>query len=178
MTKRHGFTLIEIIVTLAVIVVILSVVVRSFNRTNSGANLNLAAEALSSDIRLAALAALNGDRFQLQDPAGWGVHFDPTANTYTVFADLDGDDAYDTNEKYKTVALTKNIVLWALYFDSSGWADGALTFRSPSGTPYFKGGVSATEVTAATGDVEVQLVDNVTDAQASVFTNFLGAVSL
>ncbi len=171
--RRSGFTLIEIIVTLAVMVVIMSIAAKSFNRGNSESNLNSAAETLASVIRSGAMSALGGEQFQLATPASWGIFLDPVEQEYTLFADLDGDDEYDTNEKHSVVSMTKNIVIYAIYFDSAGWGEGQLNFRINTAEPYFSG----VAVTSETGDVEVQLQDSVTGAQKSIFINSLGAVS-
>jgi len=171
---ERGFTLIEIVVTLAIIAVIFAIASTSFNRVNSESNLRAAAESLTSDLRAAALSALNSEQFQLQTAPGWGVYLDDTGNSYTVFADFDGDKAYDSNEKFKTTVFSKNIDLGAIYFNSLGHTNGAVYFYDATAEPRFKG----TIITSGTGDLEIQLDDLVSAARKSIWVNPFAAVTI
>jgi prepilin-type N-terminal cleavage/methylation domain-containing protein len=70
--NQVGFTLIEIIVTMAIIVVVFSIAVSRSNRMSSRSNVTLTAEVMISDLRSTAMSALGSEQFQLQSPTGWG----------------------------------------------------------------------------------------------------------
>lgn len=173
--NQVGFTLIEIIVTMAIIVVVFSIAVSRSNRMSSRSNVTLTSEVMVSDLRSTAMSALSSEQFQLQSPTGWGIQIESntTPSSYTVFADLNGDRAYSTNEKLKTVILAKDVKLLCTSFNSECQVTGALIFNVPSAKTYFMN----TEVTYGTGDVVVQLVDNVTGDTKNISINPLGTVS-
>lgn len=173
---ESGFTLIEIVVTLSIIAVIFAIASTSFNRVNSESNLRAAAEALTSDLRAAALSALNSEQFQLQTPAGWGIYIDGVNESYTIFADVDADKAYDTNEKFKTVNLGRNITNPAVYFEAVGIPNdqGAVLFSDATAQPYYK----TTLITNLTGDLQIELKDEVSSALMSVWVNPFGAITI
>jgi prepilin-type N-terminal cleavage/methylation domain-containing protein len=176
-TRRmnNGFTLLEITVTLAIIAIIFSIVANGFNRTNSESNLRATADTLASDIRAAALNALNSEQFQLQSPNGWGVRFDIGSNsTYTIFADLNNNRVYDTNEKFKTVEIGRNITIAGICFTLCASVNGSLDFTIADGVVYYDN----TAVTNITGPVTVNLQDNVIGATEDVEINSLGGVSV
>jgi len=171
---KSGFTLIEIVVTLAIIAIIFTIAANGFNRSNSDTNVRAAAETLTSDLRTAALYALNSEQFQLQTPYGWGVYFDLGANTYTIFADLDNDKSYDTNEKFKSVVLTKNISISAVCFSACGTINGSVDFSIPNVTPYYDN----IQITNATNDLTIDLTDAVTSTTKVVAVNSFGGVTI
>ncbi len=172
-TKRpQGFTLIEIIVTVTIMAIIMSIAASGFSRQNSKSNLSSAAEAMASNFRSTALSALNYEQFQLQSPGSWGVYIDPVSNSYTLFADLNSNGSYDNNEKYKTVQLSKNISIAAINFNSAGFAVGTLLYTAGSAAASFSG----TAIVLGTGDLQIQLSDAVTTATESVYVNSFGAV--
>lgn len=170
---KKGFTLIEITVTLAIVAVILSIAASGFNRINSKSNLNSAAQVLASDLRAAALAAVNSEQLQLQDPQGWGIFLSAVSDSYTVFADFDGDKSYDTNGKFKGVDLAKNINIDYMSFQSSGWPSGSVFFASATAAPYWE-----TNAITSAETFFIILSDSVTSDTEEVHVNSLGVVSV
>lgn len=173
-TRQTGFTLIEILVTVAIMAILMTVAANGFNRSNSKQNLKAAADALAGDMQSTALAALNSQQHQLQTAGYWGIHFDLAADTYIIFADFDSDQVYDTNEKFKSVTLSKNIHITAICFTVCGVADGDLAFAAGTAIPAYQG----TVITNLTGDMSVELTDSVTSAVADVILNPFGGVSV
>lgn len=130
----NGFTLIEIIVAIGIIIVI-SLGLINFNTLgNSSSTYSTSRDLLVSDVRLAANKALYRERFQGQEPGGWGVYFTDSTNSYTVFADTNNNRLYDNNEKFKTVSLNKEIkIKWQNY------TTGSLVFNIGDAKAYVNG---------------------------------------
>ncbi len=169
-----GFTLIEIVVTLAIIAIIFSVAANGFNRSNSESNVRSATELLASDLRAAALYALNSEQFQLQAPNGWGIYFDLGTETYTIFADLDNDRVYDTNEKFKSTTLGRNVSISAVCFSACGTINGSVYFSTADVVPYYDN----IQITNATGDLTIDIIDAVTSTTKVIAVNAFAAVTI
>jgi prepilin-type N-terminal cleavage/methylation domain-containing protein len=130
-----GFTLVEIIVVLGIIALVAGLGFINFQASNnSSTTFSASRDVLTSDIRLAADKALNEERFQGQRPTGWGVQFIGGYNTYTMFADLDGDRVYDTNEKFKSGKLNQDLKIFPSY---GGVLTGSVVFNTGDGKTYF-----------------------------------------
>lgn len=111
-----GFTLIEVIVTLGIVTIIITFGLLNSQKNSPTSTYSLSRDLLSSDLRLTSVKALNAERFQGQEPTGWGVHFIDSSNSYTIFADLNSNRAYDAKEKFKTVNLNPDLkVKWENY---------------------------------------------------------------
>lgn len=131
--KSAGFTLVEMIVTVGIIVIVISLGLVNFKALgNSSSTYSASRDLLVSDLRLTASKALNQERFQSQEPYGWGVYFTLLTNKYTIFADVNGNRTYDSNETFKTVSLNPEIkIIWDNYT-----AGGSLFFNSSDGKTY------------------------------------------
>ncbi len=133
--QLSGFTLVELIVVLGIIAIIIGLGLVNFQATNdSSTTFSASRDLLLSDLRLTADKALNAERFQGQEPTGWGVQFVGGYNTYTMFADLDGDRTFDANEKFRSVKLNPDLKVYPLY---GGVMTGSVVFNTGSGKTYF-----------------------------------------
>ncbi|MCX6792614.1 MAG: prepilin-type N-terminal cleavage/methylation domain-containing protein [Candidatus Falkowbacteria bacterium] len=179
-TKKQsaGFTLIEIVTTLAIVAVIFSIAVSSSNRMSSRSNINLVTESLVSDIRTTAMSAMNSEQFQTQSPIYWGIRLktDETPANYTVFADTNGDSFYNNNEKFKAIFLNKNIRLNCTTFHNQCWGTGSVLFTAGEAKPYFEGGGDVLGVDTKNGDVSIELEDITTGDKKVIVINALGLV--
>jgi prepilin-type N-terminal cleavage/methylation domain-containing protein len=111
--SRQGFTLIEMIVGIFIIVTLTALLLVNYHSTNKKSELINAAQKLASDIRLAQQFSLGSKEFQGSVPAGgWGVSLNSSENAYKIFADADGDGIYDSgSEDYKAVNMPQGISL-------------------------------------------------------------------
>ena len=116
-SPRAGFTLVEIMVVVAIFAVLLTLGLINYRRGNDVQAINNASETLASALREVRTKALAGDRSGLGDAAcpgpisGFGVYVIDSTH-YTLFTDCDGDGAYTIpvpggpdQEKIKTIAL-------------------------------------------------------------------------
>jgi hypothetical protein len=99
--------------------------------------LNLGLEQVVSDIRMAQSYASNTLKFGDSFPkGGYGIRFTKNSSSYVIFADNDGDRAYDSpGEKVEEVNLPDNVTV-----DSSVSFDNVdIVFVPPYGKIYADG---------------------------------------
>lgn len=152
-SSSAGFTLIEILVVLAIIVIITGIVIfnTSFERQNSA--LLRSAQKLSLDLRRAQSFALSSKVFKTSGvPCGWGVHFNGVgSNSYIIFADLavnqncsdrDFVKVASSSEDFETINLESGITINGL---SNGISD--VVFTPPDPIVTFTPNQASTSVT-------------------------------
>ena len=185
-----GFTLIELVVSLAVITLLISLFLVNYNSGTRGTELGLAAETISSNIRLAQDSTMGVEQYNGIIPkGGWGVHFDKTSGVpYTLFADLNDDKKYDSggendegNVNYgaRIFALAPNISINSIKIknDSGNQIDINkldITFVPPDPTTNIydsEGGATSTDVT-------IELKDNISQKTRSISVNFFGLIEV
>jgi prepilin-type N-terminal cleavage/methylation domain-containing protein len=181
MIKKSGFTLIELIVSVAIMVMVTGIFLANYNSANRRTDLTMTAQKMVTDIRLAQNYALGLARYggsgSLNVPfGGWGVHFDLQTygtNKYVVFADDNGNKVYDSGEdnlQYgaQVTTLPTNIIINSITLGgvSSNKAD--ITFLPPDPITTIMG-QSATSSSAT-----IVLKDTKTNTVKTVRINFLG----
>ncbi|MFH1661812.1 MAG: prepilin-type N-terminal cleavage/methylation domain-containing protein [Candidatus Falkowbacteria bacterium] len=88
--SRSGFTLVELLTSIFIIALISGVFMANYHVTNEKNKLDLAAQELASNIRLAQNYALGSKEFNGSIPVGgWGVEISYNDVIYKIFADLD-----------------------------------------------------------------------------------------
>jgi prepilin-type N-terminal cleavage/methylation domain-containing protein len=101
--KRSGYTLIELIVSIAIIAMITAIFLVNYHSTTRRADLRLTAQRVVSDIRLTQNYALGLMSYGAVDnrvaPAGgWGIVFDSDSSEYSTFADITPNHLFDIGE--------------------------------------------------------------------------------
>ena len=96
--KKSGFTLIEALVSLSVIVILSSLLVANYKVGEDYSSLSNFQISLVSDLETIKWRAINSDTYDNQIPVYWGVHLSVASSSYQVFADLNGDMVIDENE--------------------------------------------------------------------------------
>ena len=140
---NKGFTLIEILVVLAIIVVITGVVIFNIGSERQNSALLRSAQKLSLDLRRAQSFALSSKVFKTSGvPCGWGAHFNGVgSDNYIIFADLavnqncsdrDFIRAASGSEDFETINLESGIIVDSL---SGGLSD--IVFTPPDPTVTF-----------------------------------------
>lgn len=156
MNGNKGFTLIELMITVTIVSILMSVGLPSFQTIIAGSRLTSAANAMVSALQLARMEALKQHNpVVVTKKTNWG-------NGWIVFVDTNRNNTQDTTEKIvstfdavsSTVNVTTNYVNYIRY-DGSGRANvgGNFLFCSPAtgtATDFRK------VVIAATGRVRVE----------------------
>lgn len=106
----RGFTLIELIVSVAIITLITSIALVQNNQFNSTLALTNLAYEVGLSIRQAQVFGISVRKFNNSTQIPYGVYFSSgTPTQYTLFADLNGNKRFDTspNETVETAQLTQ-----------------------------------------------------------------------
>ena len=101
LNSKNGFTLLELIISIAIITTLIGIFLANYHGGNKRTELIMIAQKMVTDIRLAQNNTLGSVKYGDDIPAGgWGVHFNLYENDsgYLIFADLDEDSAYDSGE--------------------------------------------------------------------------------
>ena len=115
--KFLGFTLIEMLVVLAVIGIVIGIVLVNYQKGKKQYELQMAKQKIISEIRRAQNMSLGAVEFKGEVPkGGFGISFDKTTpSCYYVFADKDEEKDYDgTSELVKKVYLPSKIEISSL----------------------------------------------------------------
>jgi prepilin-type N-terminal cleavage/methylation domain-containing protein len=116
---RSGFTLVETLVVIAVIVTISGIMLVNYRGGEKQFALVRSSYMVASDLRRAQNMAMNVTIFNNQTPAGYGINFNTASPySYILFADLNNDQIYQSNEKIETITLEKNIKISGLSADN------------------------------------------------------------
>jgi type II secretory pathway pseudopilin PulG len=95
--SERGYTLIELLVSMGIIIILTLVFTINYNFANSRTDLTLVAQKLVSDLHAAQNDALGLSKYNGAVPAGgWGLSLSTAKTTYTLFADLNapGNSGY------------------------------------------------------------------------------------
>lgn len=92
---RQGFTLIEMSITIAVIVIVSVIIYANYNEINDTGEILTVGEQLRADVRLAQNFSVSAHLNRGKLTNGWGVYFNRNTNKYVVFSDLNSNKTYD-----------------------------------------------------------------------------------
>lgn len=117
-----GFTLIEIVVVVSIIVIITGIVIFNIGSVRQNSALLKSAQNLSLNMRQVQNYSLSSKDFKAQGvPCGWGIHFNGLGSTsYIIFADLASSQdcsnrdflrASDGSEDFEVVNFDAGIVI-------------------------------------------------------------------
>lgn len=115
---KKGFTLVELLVTSAIIMIMLGVTI-AYSQKGEGINrVNRSLERLSFDIRRIANLSMQTRQLGDRKVCGWGIYFDESINNqYIIFSDfcegetINGDRMFSDDEKYEEVKLGFGVIM-------------------------------------------------------------------
>ncbi len=166
--SQAGFTIAELLVGIFIIALISGIFLANYRSADRQAKLNMAAQQVVSDIRMAQNYSLGLREFEGSVPkSGWGARFDTASpNSYTIFADKDDGRDYDAGEEYKKIDLPSDIIISDI--DIAGAVD--IVFMPPNPTTYIN--------TSNNTSVEITLKENISGAVKKINVNFLGLIDI
>jgi prepilin-type N-terminal cleavage/methylation domain-containing protein len=168
--NQKGFTLIELIIAISVIVISSSLLLASYKNDGKKNALLLAGQKMVSDIKTAQSASFTSKKLETTLPYGWGIYFDIANNHYITFADLDNDKLYDVAEKNQEIDLSQNITLDSITANNTTYNQANLFFEIDSGSVLFEGSQFSTE----TSTIKIINQDN---TPGYITINNMGAIS-
>ena len=167
--KTAGFTIIELIVSVSIIILMTGLFLNNYHSTNKRSELSLAAQKLASDIRLMQSRSLSSTKFGGNVPnGGWGIYFNKTTNpgSYIFFADDNFPNPptylFDTLEEDEEINLPANITLGHVGNSVS------IVFEPPAPATYING--------LNLGSINIVLTDG--ESTKTVLVNFFGLVDV
>jgi len=126
--KKHclinssGFTLLELMVGIAILVIITSMVLANFKVGNRQADLNMAAHRVASSLREVQSYAMGLKEFDGISPDnGWGIAFEEGTSYYRIFGDLNSPGKLynlPVEEKYSKLDLGPNIEISDIFWEA------------------------------------------------------------
>ncbi|MFH0840498.1 MAG: GspH/FimT family protein [bacterium] len=119
--NREGVTMMEILVSISIIVIVLSLYTVNYRTANKRTQTILSAQKIVSDLRLAQSYAASAKRFNENIASNvWGVFFDKSnPSQYIIFNDINNDDTYDPSEKFRLIDLQPGISVYSLEYETS-----------------------------------------------------------
>ncbi|PKM91793.1 hypothetical protein CVU82_01125 [Candidatus Falkowbacteria bacterium HGW-Falkowbacteria-1] len=94
----RGFTLIEVLVSLSIIVVLSSLLVVNYKTGSRQSNLSSFHSSLFQDLEATKWKAINSQQYGGELPVYWGVYLEKGLSSYKIFADLNGNFIIDDGE--------------------------------------------------------------------------------
>lgn len=181
--QYRGLTLIEMVVSLAVVMFIATIFIFNYRDNNKRTDLIMSSQVMVSNVHRAQNNALGLLQYGTEVPAGgWGVYFDTdTPNRYIIFPDLQGPGESghriyepglegDISKGTRIIDLPPEIVISDihLYEDGPSRTSASVTFLPPDPrTNIYSGGATSSELF-------VDLEDKRSGTIRTMLINFLG----
>ena len=173
--KNEGFSLIELLVSISIIVTMTTLFLVNYHSTNERTALILAAQKLVSDIRVAQNKSLGSSEYGADNipTGGWGIHVEEGGLNYTIFADDDGDYAFDVGEDNisygaEFLKFPPNVSIAKTIINTVEVASLDIVFLPPNPVTYINGIGSAS--------AEIILVENASLSTSTKEINYFGLI--
>lgn len=181
--NKEGYTLVEMIVSLAIISTLSGVIISNIGQFRRGGDVAMAAYLLASDIRVAQGHALSirkhRNESDIKSPEGcWGIYVNSVVgdNRYILFGDFNPQDYNYSGgiEEENTIDLPNNISINRITLSGSGVVNNAnVIFEAPKPNTIINigGGV-------AQNFIQIELIDDTSLETKTVLVNKFGLVDV
>lgn len=155
--------------------VIMTLTLVNFSSITSSSGSKLGIETLVSDLRSMSQKSLMKEYYQGRMTFGWGIYLDFQSNEYILFADLDGNKAYDAGEKLRQVSLAGRAHLNKATFDTIDYTENAsIVFSNETALANFNGNWA----TSSIGNITIDISNDRQEGVQHVIVNPLGVVEI
>lgn len=111
---NKGFTLLELLVVLAIFIIITSIILANYPLFRDGVALKKTAQQIAITIHEAEVYAMSVKSFSGQFPS-YGAHFESGNNSFVLFSDVNDNDIYDVgSEEVKIYQIQTNDKIYDL----------------------------------------------------------------
>ena len=164
-----GFTLVELLVSIAIIGILTAAVVASSPAAKQGFAIMRSSQGLAQDIRRAQIKATAMKEIGGSSPKGYGIYLATNASSsYILFADQDGNHTYNDKEDIliETINLETDVKISALSSGSSL----NIVFEPPNPTVWVNNSSSSFST------ITLHLENNITKTR-EIFVNSSGLIT-
>lgn len=131
----NGFTVVEMLVGISIIVLISMIFVSTYLFSGSAARLKMTGQNLASNVRKVQGFALGLKEFNNSSfpDGGWGITFNANNDSVIIFADESSDHLINAGENYTQVDLPGRITIDQVWFDGAPSGNGVvnISFEPP-----------------------------------------------
>lgn len=173
--KINGFTLMEMVVSIAIISTISSIFLANYHSTNKRSDLIMTTQQTVANIRLMQNNSLSLTDFNGIPPkGGWGVYFTmASSSSYFLFADVDGDHQYQDSELSRIVTLPAGITVSNI--EGIG-GNTSIVFLPPSPETYITGTAHPVSADNRHNETFITMREG-NGSTKKVFINYFGLIS-
>jgi len=175
LNRQPAFTLLEMILVLAVIAIISGVFWANYYSGDTRSRIINAQKGLVRDLRLAQTYSSSGKQYGDVLPlGGWGIAVNQASSSYIFFADVNGNSRYDSGEA--SPAMGGRVITLPEGVSISALAPAPQAFVLFGSTSSLLASISDSN-TSTSSEFRLTFIESENDSTASVLVNEQGLVS-
>jgi len=142
LNKNRGFTIVEFLIVISIVGILSVIAFPNYRSTQQRLALQRSASKLAQDIRRSQEMSMSMKELSTGNlPKGYGTYINkndsdcPDDDCYHIYADIDGDERYDSGEKVETIFLEKEVYIENFVPFSNNFS---INFKPPDSTVKMK----------------------------------------
>lgn len=148
--KKWGFSLIEIIISLGIVLIVLATIVPSYFLIRENVSLLRSSYKFSQDLQRAREMASSAKSLEGGVPYGYGIFLRKNEEQYLIYADLNGNEKYGGGDRVlETIELESNV-----YFKQLSEISLSINFKSPDPVTKLSSNEDSTVITLGVRESE------------------------